>query len=275
MTSRERPSWQLPAGVSRGTWDYVNDSSIATEYDRFHAGHPLLDLDRSLVEETLPKEPVRPDGTPRMVIDVGCGPGRNLLPLAERGFRVVGVDLSREMLKAFQSKAEAAGIADRCGFLLANMTDLSCIADRSADALLCLYSSMGMVQGRENRRSFLQHVARILVPEGQFIVHVHNRGSWLRDPGGIRRTIGDWIRSKRDRGWDFGDRIYPYRGLPSMFLHIYSERELKEDLESSGLQIMRFLRLDRESKGYLKSGWFAHVRAGGFMAVARRSQPVA
>ena len=30
-----RPTWQLPPGVSRGTWDYVHRDSIATEYDTF------------------------------------------------------------------------------------------------------------------------------------------------------------------------------------------------------------------------------------------------
>ena len=46
---KSRPAWQLPPGVSRGTWDYVHEVSIATQYDGFHHGHPLLELDRNLV----------------------------------------------------------------------------------------------------------------------------------------------------------------------------------------------------------------------------------
>lgn len=269
MASRERPSWQLPAGVARGTWDYVNDESIATDYDQFHGDHPLMALDRKLIQETLPNSPYREDGSPRVVIDVGCGPGRNLLPLAEQGYRAIGVDLSFEMLRAFREKSLEAKLEDRCVQIRANMVELDGLADRSADALLCLYSSMGMVRGRENRRKFMKHAARILRTDGHFIVHVHNRGSWLRDPGGIKKTVVDWVRSWHDKSWELGDRVYPYRGLPSMFLHIYSERELKADLKASGLRVVRLLRLDRESKGYLKSGALSHLRAGGFIAIAK------
>lgn len=270
MTTPERPAWQLPVGVSRGTWDYVNESTIATDYDQFHAGHPLLELDRRIVDGALPKSPTRADGSARLIVDVGCGPGRNLLPLAQRGFRVLGVDLSNEMLGEFTRKASAQGLADRCSFLRANMADLRCLHDNIADGVLCMYSTLGMVRGRANRRSFLSHAHRILRPDGCLIVHVHNRGSWLRDPGGIRQTVGDWWREKRDKSWELGDRIYPYRGLPSMFLHIYSEKELRSDIESSGLQIANLYRLNRESSGLLSSRWFSHLRAGGFIAIAHR-----
>ena len=105
--SQSRASWQLPAGVSRGTWDYVTETSIATDYADFHAGHPLLDLDSKLIAEHLGPSAVRLDGSPRIAVDFGCGTGRNLIPLAEKGWRVVGVDLSLDMLREFQGKAKA------------------------------------------------------------------------------------------------------------------------------------------------------------------------
>jgi hypothetical protein len=55
-----------------------------------------------------------------------------------------------------------------------------------------------------------------------------------------------------------------------MFLHIYSEKELRSDIESSGLQITNLYRLNRESSGLLSSRWFSHLRAGGFIAIAHR-----
>jgi hypothetical protein len=137
---------------------------------------------------------------------------------------------------------------------------------------LCMYSSLGMVQGRENRRSFMRHANRLLTDTGKFFVHVHNRGSWLRDPGGVRRTIVDWIRSKREPTWELGDSVYAYRGLPSMFLHIYSERELRSDLKATGLRLEHMYRLNRHSSGELKGSWFPHLRSGGFLAVCGPSK---
>ena len=268
--SQLRASWQLPAGVSRGTWDYVTKSSIATEYDAFHAGHPLLELDRKLIAEHLGPSAMRLDGSPHIAVDFGCGTGRNLIPLAEKGWRVVGVDLSLEMLREFQDKANATpqGSTEPVA-IRANMASLEFFADDFADAVLCMYSSLGMVQGRSNRQAFMKHASRILNAQGKFFVHVHNRGSWLRDPSGVRRTVYNWIRARRDSAWELGDSVYAYRGLPSMFLHIYSERELRNDLKASGLVIERLYRLNRQSSGMLSGAWLPHLRSGGFIVVCR------
>ncbi|MFN7877986.1 MAG: class I SAM-dependent methyltransferase [Pirellula sp.] len=284
-SSWQRPSWQLPKGVSRGTWDYVNDRDIASDYNRFNANHPLLDLDRSLIRQHLSDANLLQNGSERLAIDFGCGTGRNLIPLAEAGWNVIGFDLSQQMLIEFQNNSKAAkstpfdkytlsdisDIRDRCAQIHANMVEADCIVDQSADAVLCMYSSFGMIQGRENRRRFLAHAHRILKQYGLFFVHVHNRGSWLRDPGGIQRTVKDWFKARFDKTWEFGDRIYPYRGLPSMYLHIYSEKELISDLKSAQLKILKLYRLDRESKMVANLNWFAHLRAGGFLAVCTRS----
>jgi SAM-dependent methyltransferase len=277
----QRPNWQLPKGVSRGTWDYVNDHDIASDYNRFNANHPLLDLDRSLIRKHLEDagllqsaEPPHGASSP-LAIDFGCGTGRNLIPLAQAGWNVIGFDLSQQMLIEFRNHAQSvsldATVSGRCGQIHANMVEADCITDQSADAVLCMYSSFGMIQGRENRLRFLAHVHRILKPHGLFFVHVHNRGSWLRDPGGIQRTIKDWIKSRFDKNWELGDRIYPYRGLPSMFLHIYSEKELVADIQSTGLKLLKLYRLDRESKAVAEFKWLAHLRSGGFLAVCTRS----
>lgn len=277
----QRPSWQLPKGVSRGTWDYVNDHDIASDYNRFNANHPLLELDRSLIRKHLSDAHLLQTGSGRLAIDFGCGTGRNLIPLAEAGWNVIGFDLSQQMLIEFQKNSKAAAslsadkqahsdISDRCVQIHANMVEADCIIDQSADAVLCMYSSFGMIQGRENRRRFLAHAHRILKQHGLFFVHVHNRGSWLRDPGGIKRTVKDWFKSRFDKTWELGDRVYPYRGLPSMYLHIYSEKELTLDLQSAGLKILKLYRLDRESKMVADLKWFVHLRAGGFLAVCTR-----
>jgi SAM-dependent methyltransferase len=47
------------------------------------------------------------------LLELGCGTGRLLVPLAEAGYVVTGVDLSPEMLRLARAKAEAAGVSDR------------------------------------------------------------------------------------------------------------------------------------------------------------------
>jgi SAM-dependent methyltransferase len=268
----DRPTWQLPPGVTRGTWDYVHSGSIATQYDSFHAGHPLLEYDRRLVLEQASKIKTQSLGRIPVALDLGCGTGRVMLPLGQLGWRVLGLDLSQSMLVAVGAKSTRED-RERIGRVRANLAQLGCLQDRSIDLAYCLYSSIGMVQGTENRQGMLRQVHRSLQDGGVFVVHVHNRGTWWKDPGGIRRGVGDWIRSLRDKSWEYGDRVYAYRGLPSMYLHIFTEGELRRDLQESGFAVDRWIRLDRTSSGELGFGWcLPYFRAGGYLAVARKSQ---
>lgn len=65
----------------------------------------------------------RAGGAPR-VLDVGCGAGRNAVPLAESGCTVVGTDLSEPMVEAARAKAAASPARDRLSFLVAAMAPL-------------------------------------------------------------------------------------------------------------------------------------------------------
>jgi ubiquinone/menaquinone biosynthesis C-methylase UbiE len=58
------------------------------------------------------------------LLDIGCGAGRNAIPLSELGWRVVGTDLSRAMLVAAAARKEADARAARLDFVLAPMESL-------------------------------------------------------------------------------------------------------------------------------------------------------
>ena len=57
----------------------------------------------------------------KTVLDVGTGPGRYPIELARRGAaRVVGVDVSSEMTAIAEREAAAAGVAERCQFVVSD-----------------------------------------------------------------------------------------------------------------------------------------------------------
>lgn len=268
-----RPSWQLPPGVSRGTWDYCNTPEIATDYDQFHASHPLLDVDQQLIAKQITSQQIGEDGKATL-LDLGCGTGRAILPWYVAGWRTIGFDLSKAMLLESQAKITSATSLCKdnfAGFIHGNLAQLDCIASDTIDVAICLYSSIGMIRGRTNRRSMIKNVSRSLRSNGLFIVHCHNRGMWLREPGGILRTVKSYYRSLADKDWEHGDRIYPYRGLPSMFLHIFTRREMMEDLKASGFSDVDCLSLNDRSSGPLHNPWMIpQWRAGGFLFCARK-----
>src|SRR5688572_275670 len=94
-------------------------------------------FERSLPNEVLMRfAAAELERVPRgLAVDIGCGAARNGVPLAEQGWRVVGVDFSAPMLAAAARRAAAAGVEDRLRLARADMGALP-IPDRSADFIV-------------------------------------------------------------------------------------------------------------------------------------------
>ena len=69
------------------------------------------------------------------VLDLGCGAGRNAIPLAAAGWNVLGIDLSWPMLEAAASRAQRAGLQRTTRFVLAQMDSLP-VLDRSCNIVV-------------------------------------------------------------------------------------------------------------------------------------------
>ena len=67
--------------------------------DSYHKNNPV-----TLVEDWLPSLPVG------KALDVACGPGRNAILLAQTGYQVDAIDISREGLNQARQKAENQGL---------------------------------------------------------------------------------------------------------------------------------------------------------------------
>lgn len=255
--------WARPAGVAPGTWQYVHQRSIADRYDNFVAGTALCAVDENVLRRVLPPT----ETTPRpVVLDLGCGTGRSALPLAGRGYEIIGVDLSQPMLRVLSEKASASDLADHVHPVRANLVELSALSDGVADHAVCMFATMGMIQGQTHRRKMLGHVARIVRPGGTLVLHVHHRWAALRERHGFSQLAMSWWRSVRNRDDEFGDWTYSYRGLSDMFMHRFSRRELVGDLNHAGLAATETLRLSIDGSRLLTSR--EKQIAGGFIIVA-------
>lgn len=63
-------------------------------------------------------------GTGGPILELGCGSGRVLIPLAEAGHRVIGVDASATMLARCRAAAQTAGVTGGITLAQGDMTDL-------------------------------------------------------------------------------------------------------------------------------------------------------
>jgi SAM-dependent methyltransferase len=251
-------SWQLPAGVTHGLWDYLHDPAIARDYDAQLAGTPLLRYDQEFV--------VRHVSGPGRFIDLGCGTGRLSISLAKRGLRVVAVDLSAEMLRVAGAKAAAANVHfDR---VQANLVELTCFAEKTFDGAACLFSTLGMIVGADNRRRLLEHVHRLLRPGGVFVLHVHNRWFHLGTRAGrrlLRRNL--WL-ALTGRG-TLGDfEMPPHQGVGSFAMHLFSRREIVRLLRETGFKIVEVQPVGVEGP-LRRPRLFTTARAYGYLVAAR------
>ena len=259
-----RPAWQLPPGISRGTWDYLQSELVAGDYDDYFSQSALFEIDQQLVGEVC-------NGSPEdVVIDLGCGTGRHLLPLAARGIKAVGVDLSWHMLGVLRDKARQQ--ETKVGCLRCNLVELDALADQVAKYALCMFSTLGMIRGQRYRRQFLSHAHRILQPGGCLLLHVHNYWYHLYDPGGPRWMLANVLASCCRQDVERGDREFFYRGVPRMFLHSYRKSELRRDLLKAGFTIERLIPLSPRGEKPIGMPWLLPgLRAIGWLAVARRA----
>lgn len=269
-----RPDWLRPTGVAEGTWAYTQQRSIADHYGDFVAGTPLCSLDQHFVGQHFPTRNTSGGNQQSCrIIDFGCGNGRSLIPLAAKGYETIGVDLSQSMLaNAAQNAARAtrqADVAAAMRWVRANLVELDCFADRSADHGICLFSTLGMIQGRVHRRQFLQHARRIVADGGSFVLHVHNVWSAIAEPGGPMRLSGSAWKSLTIPEHDFGDHVYAYRGLSNMFLHRFRWSELERDLSDSGWDVAQKHLVAADGNSFVDAKWYRPDQVGGFIVVAK------
>jgi ubiquinone/menaquinone biosynthesis C-methylase UbiE len=243
------PDWKLPPGVDRGLWDYLHNEAMVRAYDESLAGTSLLQADLGFCEHHFQ--------TPGRLIDLGCGTGRLLVHFARKGFDCIGVDLSEAMLTIATENAKLEGLS--ISLLKANLVELDAIADASFDYAACLFSSLGMIRGADNRQRFLGHVARILKPEGTFVLHVHNR--WFRFGRGLGK-----------KGNERGDRVMPQaHGGAELTLHHFTRREATEALRAVYFDAFAVQPVGLDENGKLRfPGILSSIRAYGYLLAATR-----
>jgi SAM-dependent methyltransferase len=242
-------------------WDYLHDPALARAYDDRLAGCSLIRIDQRFAEQQFER--------PGALIDLGCGTGRLLLPFAQRGYWVLGVDLSAEMLAVAGAKAAAAGVAIHQ--VKANLVELDCLRDASFDYAACLFSTLGMVTGSAARRRVVEHVFRLLRPGGRFVLHVHNRWFNLWDPQGRRWLVGDWLR-RLGRWREGGDCVMPvHQGIAGLTLHLFTRREAVRLLRGAGFRIREVHPVSLRPAGQLSvPWWFGGLRAYGYLLAASK-----
>jgi SAM-dependent methyltransferase len=108
---------------------------------------------------------------PAAVLDLGCGPARHALILAQKGFRVTGVDRSPFLLN--QARRRIGQAKADIELVQADMREF--VRSEQYDLILSLYTSFGYFRTRDEDLSVLRHVRDSLKSGGKFVVETISR----------------------------------------------------------------------------------------------------
>jgi ubiquinone/menaquinone biosynthesis C-methylase UbiE len=108
-------------------------------------------------------------------LDIGCGAGRNAVPLAALGWKVVGLDLSRPMLEAAAARADREQVSGRVALAMAPMDALP-IADASAD-LIVAHGIWNLARSSAEMRRAIAGAARVARPGAALFVFTFSRNT--------------------------------------------------------------------------------------------------
>jgi len=143
-------------------------SALATSWDRpdvvggFARSAPNAQLIEYAHDHRCPWSATR-------VLDIGCGAGRNAVPLAADGFDVIGIDLSRPMLSA-AARRDAFG---RLKILEGAMDELP-IRSRSID-LIVAHGIWNLARSDGEFRAATAEAARVAAPNAALFVFTFSR----------------------------------------------------------------------------------------------------
>ena len=174
------------------------------------------------------------------ILDVPCGGGRLSLEMAQRGYRITGVDIARPLLES--GARQAAGWEGALSWVCRDMRDLPWSGE--FDGAFCWWSSFGYFDEPGNAE-FLRAVSRTLKPGARFVLdtplietrlpemQAEERVWWqVEDLLVLEERTFDHVTSRVESDWTF-----IREGLAEkkhLSLRLYSYRELCLLLEQAG-----------------------------------------
>lgn len=205
------------------------DERVQGEWERLERHRTEFAVTMRVMEEYLPEPPCS-------VLDVGGGPGRYAIALAEKGYEVTLVELSACCLEFAEAKAKEAGVK-LAGYVHADATNLGQFKDESCDAVLLMGLLYHLIK-RAKREKALFESRRVLKQGGYLFASFITRYAPIRAAG---KAEPAWIFTKRRRFEKlFATGIHEPRGEKGRFTDAYFAHpsEIRPFVEHAGFQIL-------------------------------------
>lgn len=135
---------------------------FARVYDVFMADMPVEDW-LAFIEELWARDTRKPN----LILDIGCGTGAITIPLAKKGYSVIGIDISEDMLSTARQKADALDLDIL--FLNQDMREFELYG--TVDSVICICDTLNYLKNSDLNRIF-SLVNNYLNHDGLFIFDI-------------------------------------------------------------------------------------------------------
>ncbi|MGA9350091.1 MAG: class I SAM-dependent methyltransferase [Anaerolineae bacterium] len=209
---------------------------FSADYDRFVNWQERLAVELPFIEQQLTASGAR------RILDAACSTGMHAIALAQRGYEMVGADLSAPMIQRARENAAAAGV-EVC-FVVAGFGQLTAKVGDGFDALLCLGNSLPHVLTAEALRATLVDFAAVLRPGGLLLVQNRNFDAVM---AGRARWMAPQAHREGGREWLF-IRFYDFNPDSTLTFNIVTLRrdeagEWTQQIEATTLRPLRHAEL--------------------------------
>lgn len=128
------------------------------------------------------------------LLELACGSGRVLVPLARAGYELTGVDTSASMLELARQQLQESGVATRCRLVEQNICTMA-LGQRFHLAFIALGSFAHLTLRKEQQQA-LANIHGHLYPGGTFIIDISNaEARYMEELSGQILHQGTWQRS--------------------------------------------------------------------------------
>lgn len=156
------------------------------------------------------------------ILELGCGSGRIMIPLAQADFNVTGLDSSRPMLDRAEAEIANAGVEDRIILFEGDMREADKAPGGPFGLVIFSLNSLMHLTTVEDQRSALDAARRALDPRGQLIIDTmnpspdqirhlldgpHLEGSWNLPDGSV---VDKWSHRRQSGSAQLLDTILWY-----------------------------------------------------------------
>ncbi len=206
------PQTQLPPSSSLEDDSVDATAALTTALDRiarfYDADYRDYDEDIGLILDMAEE-----CGDP--ILELGCGTGRVMAPLAKAGHMVVGVDLSPGLLAAARAKLEGVRHRGKATLVEADLRTFD-LAQKSFRLAVCMSNTFMHLTTAEDQLTVLRNVHRHLAPQGLLLIDLFNPDvARLLAVNGVMELADEWLDAQSGaqvfkwsvRTVDFGEQL--------------------------------------------------------------------